>query len=112
MLVQHNYPANSSIGNFKEPEQNMRLSTFPIVSFYSRPLNVHRVCHTVSLPFSRSHGRFFTSHGFTNFEQILSQTYSFLEKQTQAAHFNVNKERISSMINKNKTNVRSSLSLS
>ena len=31
-----------------------------------RPLNSHgfTVSHTVSLPFSRSHGRFFISHGF------------------------------------------------
>ena len=42
----------------------------------------------------------------------MSQTYSFLKKQAKAAHFNVNKERISSMITKNKTNIRSSLSLS
>ena len=79
-----------------------------------RPLNSHgfTVCHTVSLPFSRSHGRFFISHGFTNFERIFSRTYSFLKKQTQVTHFNVNKERISSMINKNKTSIRSSLSLS
>ena len=39
-------------------------------------------------------------------------THSFLKKQTQAANSNANKERISSMINKNKTSIRSSLSLS
>ena len=79
-----------------------------------RPLNSHSftVCHTISLPFSQSHSRFFISHSFTNFEQIFSQTYSFLKKRTQAAHFNVNKEHISSMINKNKTSIHSSLSLS
>ena len=68
------------------------------------------VCHTFSLPFSRSHSRFFTCHSFTNFEQNFSQSYSFLKKQTQAAHSNVDKERISSMINKNKTSIRNSLS--
>ena len=79
-----------------------------------RPLNSHgfAICHTVSLPFSRSHIRFFISQGFKNFEQGFSQTHSFLKKQTQGAHSNVNKERISSMINKNKTSIRSSLSLS
>ena len=56
MLVQHNYPANSSIGNFKEPEQNMRLSTFPIVSFYSRPLNVHGFTACVTRFHCPSHG--------------------------------------------------------
>ena len=73
------------------------------VSFH-RPLNFHgfTVCHTVSLPFSQPHGRFFISHGSKNFERIFSQTHSFLKKQTQAAHSNVNKEHISSMINKTK----------
>ena len=48
-----------------------------------RPLSSHgfTVCHTVSLPFSRSHGRFFISHGFTNFKWIFSQTHNFLRKQ-------------------------------
>ena len=51
----------------------------------NRPLNSHgfTVCHTVSLPFSRSHGRFFISHGFTNFKWIFSQTHNFLRKQTR-----------------------------
>ena len=78
-----------------------------------RPLNFHgfTVRHTVSLPFSRSHGRFFISHGFTNFEQIFSQkTHSFLK--TQAAHSNAAKELISSIINNNKASSRNSLSLS
>ena len=67
-----------------------------------RPLNSHGfiLCHTVSLPSSRSHGGFFIFHAFTNFERIFSQTHSFLKKQTQTAHSNANKERISSMINK------------
>ena len=30
--------------------------------------------HTVSQPFSRTHGRFLISHSFTNFERIFSQT--------------------------------------
>ena len=79
----------------------------------SRSLNSHgyTVCYTVSLPFSLSHGRFFICHSFTSFEMIFPQTYSFLKKQTQAAHSNFNKERISCMINKNKTGIRSSLSL-
>ena len=78
-----------------------------------RPLNSHgfTLCHAVSLPFSQSHNSFFTSHSFTNFEWIFSQTHSFLKKQTQAAHSNVNKECISSMVNKNKTSICSSLSL-
>ena len=78
-----------------------------------RLLNSHgsTVCHTVSLFFSRSHGRFFISYGFTNFEQIFFQAYSFLKKQTHAAHSNANKERFSSMINKSKTRIRSYLSL-
>ena len=38
---------------------------------------------TVSLPLSRSHGRFFISHGFTNFKWIFSQTRSFVRKQTR-----------------------------
>ena len=29
-FVHHNYPANSSIGNFKEPQRKLRLSTFAI----------------------------------------------------------------------------------
>ena len=50
-----------------------------------RPLNSDgfTVCHTVSLPLSRSHGRFFISHGFTNFKWIFSQTRSFVRKQTR-----------------------------
>ena len=91
-------------------------------SFIPTPSSVNWYAQTSQLsPFHRvSHGftafptvsRYLHFSGFTNFERILSQTYSFLKKQTQAAHFNVNKERISSMINKNKTSIRSSLSLS
>ena len=68
--------------------------------FMSRPLNSHSftVCHTVLLPFSRSHGRFFISHDFTNFERIFSQAQSFLKKQTQAACSNVAEEPIFNMI--------------
>ena len=79
-----------------------------------RPLNSHgfTMCHKVSLPFSQSHGRFLISHGFTNSEQIFSQTQNFLRKQTQAAHSNAAEQRIFNMITKNKTNSRSSLSLS
>ena len=29
-LVQHNYTTDSSIGNFKEPQQKLRLSTFAV----------------------------------------------------------------------------------
>ena len=78
------------------------------------PLNSHgfTVCHTVSLPFSRSHGGFFISYALTNFERIFSQTHSSLKKQTKAAHCNAAGERISRMINKNKTRSRSPLSLS
>ena len=88
------------------------LTNFNLIVKHYRPLNSHgfTVCHTVSLPFSRSHGRFFISYAFKNFEQIfLKLTVS---KKTQGAHSSVNKERISSMINKNKTSIRSSLSLS
>ena len=48
-----------------------------------RPLNSHgfTVCHTVSLSFSWSHGRFFIFHGFTNFKWIFSQTHNFLRTQ-------------------------------
>ena len=67
---------------------------------------------TVSLPFSRFYGSFFISHGFTNFKWIFFKTHSFLRKQTQAAHSNAAEERISSIINKNKTDSRSFLSLS
>ena len=81
-----------------------------------RPLNSHgfTVCHTFSVPFSRSHGRFFIYHGFANFEQIFSHTHSFLKKnktKKQAAHSNDAEERISRTINKNKTSSRSSLYL-
>ena len=47
--------------------------------------------------------------------QILRRFFpnsQFSKKQIHAAHSNANKERISSMINKNKTSIRSSLSLS
>ena len=70
------------------------------------------VCHTVLLPFSQYHGRFFISHDFTNFERIFTQSHSFLKEQKQAAYYNVAEERISSMINKNNASSRSSLSLS
>ena len=78
-----------------------------------RPLNSHlfTVCHTTSLPFSWSHSSFFISHGFTNFERIFSQTLNSLRKETLAAHSKAAEECISSMINKNKTSFRSSLSL-
>ena len=48
-----------------------------------RPLNSHgfTMCHTFSVPFSQSHGRFFISHRFTNFERTFSQTHSFLKKK-------------------------------
>ena len=70
------------------------------------------MCHTVWLQFSRSHDSVFISHGFTNFKRTFFQTHSFLRKQTQAAHSDAAEERISNMIKKNKTNSRSSLSLS
>ena len=87
---------------------------FLLVQVKIRPFNSHgfTMCRTVSLPFSRSHGRFFISYGFTNFEQIFFPNSRFSRKQTQAAYSNANKERISSMTNKNKKSIRSSLSLS
>ena len=67
--------------------------------------------HTVSLPFSRSHGSFFISHGFTNFAWIFPNT-QFLWKQAQAVHSNAAEGHISSMINKNKADNCNSPSLS
>ena len=68
------------------------------------------------------------SHGFTAFLKVsrwllhfsrfykfwadFFQTHSFLKKQTKAVHSNADEERISSLINKNKTSSRSSLFLS
>ena len=68
--------------NFKEAISNYFIDNF---LYILRPLDSHgfTVCHTVSLPFSRSHGRFFISHGFTNFKWIFSQTHSFVRKQTR-----------------------------
>ena len=56
-----------------------------LLKFVFRPLNSHgfTVCHKVSLPSSRSHGRFFISHGFTNFKSIFSRTHIFLRKKTR-----------------------------
>ena len=71
----------------------------------------HRVSHGFT-PFLTVLGSFFISHSFTNFKWIFFETHSFLRKQTQAAHSNPAEERISSKINKNKTDSRSSLSLS
>ena len=53
--------------------RKIRLAVTVVVK--SRPLNSHSftVFHTVSLSFSGSHGRFFISHGFTNFEWILNR---------------------------------------
>ena len=68
--------------NFKEAISNYFIDNF---LYILRPLDSHgfTVCHTVSLPFSRSHGRFFISHGFTNFKWIFSQTHNFVRKQTR-----------------------------
>ena len=51
----------------------------------SRPLSSHgfTVCHMISLPFLRSHGRFFISPGFSNFKWIFSQTHNFLRIPTR-----------------------------
>ena len=56
-----------------------------LLKFVFRPLNSHGfiVCHKVSLPSSQSHGRFFISHGFTNFKSIFSRTHNFLRKKTR-----------------------------
>ena len=50
-----------------------------------RSLSSHgfTVCHTVLLSFSRSHGRLFIPHGFTNLKWIFSQTHNFPRKQTR-----------------------------
>ena len=89
------------------------LSTLCVVSLLYRLINSHgfTVCHMVVLPFSWSHGMFFISQGFINFEWIFSQTHSFIKKQTQAAHSNAAEERISSMISKKKKNKQSQFSI-
>ena len=82
---------------------NIKVATsrYPLMIFKNRPLNSHSftVCHTVVSPFSRSHGRLFISHGFTN----LLQNSQFSKKQTQVPHSNTAEESISSMINENYT---------
>ena len=74
----------AAIEDISQKYLNMCFSKWLIYKVYS-PLNSHgfTVCHTVSLPFSRSHGRFFISHGFANFKWIFSQTHNFLRKQTR-----------------------------
>ena len=49
------------------------------------PSNTGQVspCVTQFQSFSRSHGRFFLSHGFTNSKWIYSQAHNFLRKQTR-----------------------------
>ena len=76
----------------------------------NRPLNSHgfTVCHTVSLPFSRSHGRFFISHGFTNFKWIFSQTHNFLRKQTRQ-HNLLSKNIVACLLHTKKYIILSSL---
>ena len=66
------------------------------VKIFHRPLSSHgfTVCHTVSLPFSWSQGRFFISHGFTNFKWIFSQTHNFLRKQRRQHNPYSKKHRI------------------
>ena len=61
-----------------------------------RPLNSHvfTVCHTVSLPFSRSRGRFFISHGFKFWADFFPNSQFSKKKQTQAAHSNALEEHI------------------
>ena len=51
-----------------------------------RPLNSHSftLCHTVSLPFSQSHG---ISHGFTNFKRIFLSNSQFPKKTNQATKY-------------------------
>ena len=44
-------------------------------------------CVTVSFPFSQSQGRFFISHGFTNFEQIFSPNYLFIFQLDTIVHY-------------------------
>ena len=56
---------------------------------------------TVSLSFSRYHGRFFISHGFTNFKWIFSQTHNFLRKQTRQ-HNHLSKKYRSTVLYKKK----------
>ena len=78
---------------------------------YFRPLNSHSftLCHTVSLPFSRSRRRFFISCGFTNIKQIFSQLTVFL-KSKHKQHIPMLLKTYPSLINKNKISSRSSLS--
>ena len=53
-----------------------------------RLLNSHNftVYHTVSLPFSRSNGRFFISYGFTNFERFLFSNSQFYKRNKHKQH--------------------------
>ena len=63
-----------SDNNLNENEQSRR-SDYKYDNNYIRPLSSHgfTMCHTVSLPFSRSHGSFLIFHGFTNLKRIFSQ---------------------------------------
>ena len=70
----------------------------------TRPLNSHHVTWFHCLSHGVTVGTSFLMP-FTNFEQIFPQTHSFLK----AAHSNAAYEDISSMINKNKTNIVSYL---
>lgn len=55
---------------------------------FCRPFNSQRfiACHKVSLFFSWTHGKFFISNGFTNFEWTFCQIQNFIRKQTKATH--------------------------
>ena len=48
---------------------------------------VKMVYHTISLPFSRSHGRFFISPGFTNFEWIFYPNSQFYKRTNTGSTF-------------------------
>ena len=92
----------------------MQTTATPLSAVYiSRPLNSHSftVCHTVSLPFSRCHGRFYISHGLTNFEWIFFPNLQLSKKTNTGSTFQCCWRTHSSMININKTSSRSSLSL-
>ena len=74
-------------------EWNSYLASYIVTTLnYIRPLKSHSftVCHTVSLPFSRSHGWRWLLHfsRFYKFWVDFSQTHSFLRNQTKAAHSN------------------------
>ena len=71
------------------------MSFIEVYLHFFRPLNSHgfTVCHTISLPLSRSYGRLFVSQALTNFKWIFSKNHGFLRKQSKTAQSPVKKCR-------------------